>query len=81
MVSLLLFMLFLLSVVYILKLIKLKFNYQDDKDILVTQIILFSLSIILILTGYWFACFIIVTLIFIISPKKFGKFIRNILKK
>lgn len=68
-----------LSLLYIYRLFKLKFKYENRKEVVVLQIIIAIISIIAIITGLWqlFIIVFILMIILAISPNKFYNFLKK----
>lgn len=81
MASFLLIAICILSIMYVFRLIKRKFNGENRKEIKVLQIIIYSVAIIELLTGMWilFIPMLILMVGLAICPKKCLDFIKKII--
>ena len=68
----------ILSIMYAFRIIKVKFKYENRKEINVLQIIIYSLAIIELLTGMWilFIPMLILMIGLAICPEKYFNFIK-----
>jgi len=67
--------LLILSIIYMIRLYKMKFKYEKRLTVKVLQLVIFNISIIAVITGLWSLFTIVLILIFILLflPKKFRK--------
>lgn len=65
--------LLILSIIYIVRLYKMKFKYEKRREVKILQLVIFNISVIAVITGLWdlFLLVFILILALIFLPKKF----------